>query len=576
MPYFTASGVFPLTTGNSGTGQRRRIFRDNFHLESDDLTIDFPFQGQPSKSCGHMKKPRKHENAEFHPDHTVARTRTIKCHDPDCPQCNILWLDRKKRIPYLFGKRLVPDGWWGYSVESVEKRIEFFQGMINDELEDIRNGSGIRHNFKDSVSNEQINRIIIDYFPKSIPHCPEKSPCSRPNYCSYHKLHNILWHMLKTGESLRVYHVVLSPPQDQNYVSQTAFLKLKAAASRLFIKSGGWGGVIAMHHARVPDRFNDPDSLDFKGMEREDSEEGFHFHALGFGFFDYDLWKGSGWIVKNLSYNSEDHRCYSVHNIKGAMEYILEHCSVVSRKVSSGSLSCQKAFLTASTLDHTTNSISYSFDGLPESDPIDSETSEIEPPQSPIDSGVSETAKKLRKYDAYWYVGCLAKKNFKVPKKRPICPLGEHEIEKGSEKPFDIYVVEEDTAGPEYVSTLEFYKTLEMGDAESVESEIRLAKLGKLKIWIERLIDPLDFEKYFQRIYTKSDGIIHMVDWKIENGDDIPGWLQEIYEACKRRRLSDPNYKWFALSHSSYVSDVMNANAYTDAKFRMETTWKWT
>ena len=555
---------------------RRRIFRDNFHLESDDLVIDFPFQGQPSKSCGKMKMPRMHENSQFHPNHSVLRTKSIKCFDPLCPQCNILWEDRKKRVPYLSNGKLVPDGWWGLSVENVEKRIEFFRSMIDDELEDIRSGPGLRHNFKDRHSNDQITGIIRDYFPKSIPHCSSRTPCSKPNFCSFHKLHNVLWGMLKSGESLRVYHVVMSPPQNHDYVSQQSYKELKATANRLFIKSGGWGGVIAMHHVRVVDRFNDPSSLSFKGMERQDDAEGFHFHALAFGFFEFDAWNGSNWVVKNISYNPEKHRCYSVSTVSGAIEYILEHCSVVSRKLpgsdNSDSLSCQRAVLTPSTHDPSTTSIAYSFEALFDSDPISSKTNEIEPPQSTVDSGSSETAKKLRKYDVYWYVGCLSKKNFKVPKQRPICPVGEHEIEKGAEKPFDLYAMQEVTAGPEYVSRLKFYRTLEIEDTDKVDSEISLAKQGKLKIWIETKIDPLDFEKHLTRVFTKSDAILDMVDKGVELRHDIPEWL---YEACKRRRLSDPNYKWFSLPHSSYVTNVLSIDASCKAKFRVETSWKW-
>lgn len=540
--------------------QRSRIFRENYHLESDDLMIDFPFQGQPSESCGHQKKPRKHENTQFHPHHSVARTKTIKCFDPACPRCNIIWLDLKNRVPYLSNDKLVPDGWWGYSIESIAERIEFFQGMINDELEEIRNGPGRSHNFKDRASNDAIDAIIRDYFPKRM---PKKS---------IEKLHNVLWYMLKTGEPLRVYHIIMSPPQDQDYVSQAGYKKLKSKANALFIKSGGWGGVVAMHHARIVDKYNTPESLAFKGMEREDDAEGFHFHALGFGFLDYDEWKGSGWVVKNLSYNEEKHRCYSVQSIRGAMEYILEHCSIVSRKDSSGSLSCETAVLTTSTSNHSIDSISYTFDDIFLETDTDSETNEIEPPQSTVESGSSGTAKKLRKYDAYWYVGCLAKKNFKVPKKRPICPVGEHEIEKGSEKPFDIYVVEPVTVGSEYVSKLEYFKSLEIGEPEKIDSEIALAKQGKLKIWTEVRIDPLDFQKYFQRIYTRSDAILGMVDSGIDLPVHVPDWL---YEACKRRRLSDPHYKWWSLPHSSYVIDVMQTDASTKAKFRMETVWKW-
>ncbi len=562
--------------------QRRRIFRENYHLESDDLMYDLPFQGQPSKSCGQMKKPRKHENSEFHPKGSVLRTKTIHCHEADCPRCNILWTDLRNRIPYLFGDKLVPDGWWGYSVESVVKRMEFFQGMINDELDEIRESSGQFHNFKDDGSNNAIYGIIRDFFPKSIPRCRKKKECHKPDYCSYHKLHNILWHMLKTGEPLRIYHIVMSPPQGQDYVSQFARNRLKAKATNLFIKSGGWGGAMAMHHVRIVDKFNSPASLAFKGMVREDDAEGFHFHVLGFGFLEYDEWEKSGWVVKNLSYNEEKHRCYPVESVRGAMEYILEHCAIASKKEKDqgGSLSCEKAFLTASTasndpyesIDEPPLSISYSFDTtFPESE-TDSETAEIQPPQSTVESGISGTAKKLRKYDAYWYVGCLAKKNFKVPKNRPICPVGDHEIEKGAEKPFDIYVNEPVTVGPEYVSNLEFYKSLEIGESEKVDHDIALAKANQLKIWMETKIEPSDFGKYFQRIYTKSDNILNMVEGGSEFASKIPDWL---YESCKRRRLSDPDYKWWFLPHSSYVTDIMDTNSHTTAKFRMVTVWEW-
>ena len=549
--------------------RREKIFRDNYRIESDDLIIEFPFHGEPSITDGKLKT-LFHEH-ETHPGITAFRRKTIKCFDPSCPKDNIIWQDYKKRIPYLTDKgELVPDGWWKHGIESAEERIEFFQKMIYDELEELRLGPGESHGYKDRATNEEIDQIIAYYFPKRMPLESKK------------KLHNILWHMLIADQDLRVYHLAISPPQDQDYASQEAQKKLKAQANRLLIKSGAYGGFVTEHHARVKDRFNDPKSRYFKGMERDCDMVGFHFHFVGFGFFDYDAWKDSDWVLKNLSYNETEHKVIPVYSVRATVEYLLEHCSIISKKIDetvNGSLSCQTAFLTTTTpppdieiIDQSSNT----FNDISLITDTDAETNEIEPPQSTVESGNSETAtpqKTPRKFDAYWFIGALAKNRFRVPKKKTKCPLSDHEIEKKLEYRGTLYTYQNVKAPVSYVSSLEFLKSLEIGDSDIIDQKIALCKEGKLEISEEVAIEPEEYEKYFRKVQTGVDRILDG-----EDGFTSDKWKKplepELVEACLRRRLSDPMYAWFALPEHEYYTDPLNQTKPL-AKFRLERNWVW-
>lgn len=522
---------------------RKHIFRQNVRLEGPDLVINFPFHGETDPSDGKLKV-LAHEDGT-HPDNTVFRRKTIRCRFPQCPKDNILWTDYRNRTPYLEKNGdLIPSGWWKYAIEHIDKTFEAFLSDINDELDVLRDCDGKRHGYKDRLTNDDIDRIVREYFPKSLP------------FASKDKLHNILWHCLTSGEPLRVYHIMLSPPQDQDYVSQESYKKLKAKANRLFIKAGGWGGVIVMHHARVRDRFNDPYNPSFKGFERRDDGEGFHFHVIGLGFFKFEEWQNSGWIVKNLSYNENEGRVIPVKSVRATAEYLLEHCSVVSKKVS-GSLSCLTAFTTPLTQLSCPSDLTFNLDLT--SNISDRGHEKIDTIQKPneigtfpisIVSGNNEIAKKshtrkVRNYSAYWFIGCL--KNLKLPEEPTKCPLTNHEIKKNIE----------------FRIVLHRYREVLVAHQESpfvVEFNLK-----------EEEIDPMEFEKteFLTKIPTGVDRILDdgIPDREPsifgrpskDNGSNFD--YEALREACYRFRLADPQYAWFKIPHIAYYTDILDPDA---------------
>ena len=525
------------------TTHRNRIYRQNVKLEGPDIEINFPFHGETDPSDGKLKV-LAHED-QSHPDNTVFRRKTIRCRFPQCPKDNILWLDYKNRIPYLEKNgELIPSGWWKYSTEHIEKTFQTFLSDINDELDVIRDTEGKNHGFKDRRTNDSIDAIIRDNFPKSL------------LSTSKSKLHNILWHCLTSGEGLRVYHIMLSPPQDQDYVGQESYQKLKAKANRLFIKAGGWGGVMVMHHARVRDRFNDPDSPSYKGFQRRDDGEGFHFHAIGLGFFRYEEWESSGWVIKNLSYNEKEGIVIPVRSVRATAEYLLEHCSVVTKK-SYRSLSCHTAFLTPLTQLSYPSDLTFNLDltsnifdkGHEKKDTIQ-KPNEIGTFPISIVSGNNEIRKKshtrkVRNYSTYWFIGCL--KNLKLPKEPTKCALTDHEIKKNTE----------------FRIVLHRYKEVLVAHEESpfvVEFNLK-----------EEEIDPMEFEKteFLTKIPTGVDRILD--DGILERESSIFGRqfkdndsdfdYEALKEACYRFRLADPQYAWFKIPHIAYYTDILDPDA---------------
>lgn len=553
---------------------RTHIFRQNVRLEGNDIMIEFPFQGEPDPSDGKLKV-LGHEDGS-HPNDTVVRRKTIRCRRPQCPKDNILYTDYKQRIPYLEKNLdLIPSGWWGHSIEHIEKTFNAFLSDLNDELDLLRDGEEKKHGFKDRNTNDVIDRIVMEYFPKSIG--------------NKDKLHNILWHCLSSGENLRVYHIMLSPPQDQDYVSQESYKKLKAKANRLFIKSGGWGGVMVMHHARVKDRFNDPNNPSFKGFERRDDGEGFHFHVIGIGFFRYEEWESSGWIVKNLSYNESEGRVIPVKSIRATAAYLLEHCSIVSKKITNSSLSCLTAVSTPLTQLSYPSDLTFNLDltsnisdrgisknpTLQKPNKIGTFPISIESPNNEI--GKKSHIRKLRNYSAYWFLGCL--KNIEIPKEPTKCALTDHEIKKNTEFRLTLNTWKEVRVDPSYKEKLEKEMEdpfmLEFHTKEQYEEDMRKLTEGTLYELREVEIDPSEYEKIPQitKILTGTDKILTGEKYEPQIFGRIPEKeskfdFEAVKEACYRRRLADPAYAWFRIPHFAYYTEVLEPDASPD-KLRM-------
>ena len=540
------------------------IYRENYKLESSELVIEFPFHGSPTDSD--FKFKTLVHNHHSHPDATVFRRKTIHCRLPACPDCNILWLDYGKQIPYLeTNGNLVPAGWWKYSAEVIQKRFDVFQENVESALKVInKNTSG---GLNSNNLNIKIDGLISEQFTKNI---PAKSKV---------KLHNILWYMMKSNQSFRVYHLVLSPPQDTNYLTQKGYEKLKNTANRMFFKAGGWGGVVFMHHARVVDKFNRPDSSDYKGIERSCDTEGVHFHAIGVGFFEFEDWKDTGWVIKNIRYDEEEHRVTKTNSVKKTSEYILEHVAVVSKKIKiedgdpSCSLSCPTAFLPLSNQSNDRNNYKISGD-------IESKNTTAQKPndlrdlEKTIDFPVSESVKKshmrkIRNYSTYWFIGCL--KKVKVPIERTTCPLTEHEIEKNSE--FHCAISNVQTVSVNIDKRLQFlidFKKLEF-DKESgheIDNEIKKLKQMKKKekiLTAKEVVEilPLEYGKFFNRVETKCEKVLQNYKGGLRN---------HVEEACFRFHLSDPHYAWFQIKKDEIFTKYEDADI--EKKFYVKILWK--
>ena len=543
---------------------RTRIFRENYKLESDDLMIEFPFHGSPAESDFRYKTLV--HNHHSHPDSTVFRRKTIHCRLPACPACNILWLDYGKQIPYLeTNGNLIPSGWWKQSAEAIEKRFNVFQDNVDSALKVIsKTTSG---GLNSTSLNIKIDGLISEQFTKNI---PGKSKL---------KLHNVLWYMLKSNQSFRIYHIVLSPPQDTDFLTQKGYEKLKNTANRMFFKAGGWGGVMFMHHARVVDKFNRPDSSDFLGIERSCDMEGVHFHAIGIGFFEFEDWKDTGWVIKNIRYDEEEHRVTKTNSVKKTAEYILEHVAVVSKKIKiedgdpSCSLSCHTAFLPLSNQSNRTNNYKISGD-------IESENTTTQKPndlqdlQKTIDFPVSESQKKshirkLRNYSTYWFIGCL--KKVKVPIERTTCPLTEHKIEKNTE--FHCVISNLQTVSVNIDKRLQFltdFKKLEFDPETGHETDKEIEKLEQMKKKKQNLttnevaeIQPLEYEKFFNRVETKCEKVLKNYKGGLRN---------HVEEACYRFYLSDPDYSWFKINKYEIFTKYEDADI--GKKFYVKILWK--
>lgn len=522
-------------------------FRENFQVISDDLIFDLPFQGSVAPTDGQLIT-FSHTD-ESHANHRAILRKTVKCHRAECPKDNFVWERYGDKSPMLKNERLVPDGWWKQGINRAEVRIDTFLDMLGENLSGIDKSAGINN----KRVNEQIDAIIDKRFAKNLP------------VWSRNKLHNVLWHMLKSGEPLRVYHVIISPPSDVEWKLKADQTAMRKAEKKLFIEAGGWGGFIAAHHARIKDKFNDPDDPAFLGYEREDDAEGFHFHIVGFGFFDFKRWEKSGWVLVNKG---------KVENVSGLISYILNHASVISsREVRS--LSCESADRKLSNqqnnnfdvleLINLSNPTNIGHEEFEDDDFLNDFKGSRNTVANSINDfkGFHTTAnsfneiqvlRKVKKkpvrhaFKIYWFSGCLHESKFKVEKPKQKCSLTDHELDWRRVEAVDVYKREYMVPKEDWIEHKreEYFVAKFLGDereAEKIAKRTQEIIDGKKQVWIEEKVKPHDYERYLKRITSKFDdlGEGEITFGRYSKKDkDVKEWAEiEI--------ARDPMKAWFAL-----------------------------
>ncbi|MHB1811545.1 MAG: hypothetical protein ACYCPR_03930 [Thermoplasmataceae archaeon] len=466
-------------------------------------------------------------------------------------------------------------------IKAREIHLKYYNSYVKDSQDHIND------------INERIDKIIANRFSKDL---------LKPKWqkISGEKLHNILWHMFKTGDyELRIYDLVISPPQ-KDYTTEKAHNRLRKDAQTIFNRSGGWGAWWTEHHVRIKSRYNDPESEQFLGSERECNETGFHFHLLAFGFFNYEQWENSGWIIKNLSYNPHKHYAFTVESPSSLIQYNLSHASVIKRKPTI-SLSCESAEPTETPYNsayYETTDTGEPLDqyGYPidqndtdliaqtnvkfEDQPITSPTNETNGFQSTTVRKPLLSKEKSHIKKVYWFTGCLSDRKFKLPKEKKFCPINLedikengklifHEIKKGDQVPCTVYKKETIHIEPTSKNLEKYELKLEFAqdfagfgqDCEKEKEQLDKLKNGELWAEIQTKIEPENYDQHLHRHITKMDRIliehfgtcsdipriVNGYRYLVEQNGSVTKDLKWAY----LNRLRDPNYAWFLIPHDS-------------------------
>ena len=513
--------------------QAKYQFRQNFRVESDDLIFDLPFHGHTAPTDG--KLITFEHTDESHAEQYGILRKTVKCKRVECPKDNFVWGDYRKRIPYLENGHLVPDGWWKNGIDRSSKRIDMFQEILKEDLSNVDKSSGINS----KGANASLDHIVKKRFSKGMP------------AWSKEKLHNVLWGMLKSGENLRVYHVIVSVPAWVDWKSKIGQRKVRKDVKNLLNQAGAWGYFISSHYARIRDKFNDPASPEFLGYEREEDQEGFHFHVVGFGFFVFQRikeWIDNGWVVVNKG---------EVKNVPGLISYILHHASVISNKARVRLLSCDPADRVLSIEEYNYQSVdndllsNISSEGV-EENPIQDFLNDFngleDTMSSPINDFKGKSKQMRHEFKIYWFGGCLHESKFKILKEKTNCPLTDHEIDWHRVKPVEVYKREFVMPSEEWINEriTHFLLARSLGNKEeedSIGSEIEDILANSKKVWIEEKINPTDYEKYLKRVPRK-------IELVAKSGSNFSGRsedFEELQQIANREFLRDAMYAWFVL-----------------------------
>ena len=517
------------------SGKSRYKFRENFQVISEDLVFDLPFHGHVAPSDGGLLTLMHKDDS--HKNEVVLKRRTIRCHAAGCPKDNFVWENYANGIPVLRNGHLIPDGWWAKGIARGKERFHEFNRLLVDELSLIDKTAGINN----KGTNRQIDEIIKKRFANNLPGW------------SREKLHNVIWHMLKSAEALREYHVIISPPPGTDWKSKEDQKAVREAAKKLFVKIGGWGGFWAVHHARIRDKFNDPNDPAFLGYAREDDAEGFHFHVVGYGFFNFKEWEGSGWIVRNKG---------KVENVGGLISYILNHASVISnRQVEQkvNSLSCDNAdrvISQQSNINLSESNLYYQSNEDSGKNEADDFFNDFKAPEKQVENSISVFKGKKKPvrhaFKIYWFSGCLHESKFKITKPLETCPHTEHPIDQHVVKAVEVwkreYVVpdaEQIKAMWRQIESLLSPDVWEFEASLEILNNIKLADAGASKVWIEEKISEQDYEKHLKRIVTPIEKLLDIkVSARDERNFDRAFELKEFAEIEIKR---DPMKGWFLL-----------------------------
>jgi hypothetical protein len=517
--------------------QAKYQFRQNFRVESDDLIFDLPFHGHTAPTDGKLIT-FEHTDDSHAGQYGILR-KTVKCKRVECPKDNFVWEDYRKRIPYLENGHLVPDGWWKNGIDRSSKRIDMFQEILKEDLSNVDKSSGI--NSKEA--NASLDHIVNNRFSKGMP------------AWSKEKLHNVLWGMLKSGENLRVYHVIVSVPAWVDWKSKIGQRKVRKDVKKLLNQAGAWGYFVSSHYARIRDKFNDPASPEFLGYERGEDEEGFHFHVVGFGFFVFQRikeWIDNGWVVVNKG---------EIKNVPGLISYILHHASVISSKARVRSLSRDPADRVLSIEEYNYQSdldidllSDISSEGV-EENPIQDFLNDLNGREDTVSSSINDfkgKSKQMRhEFKIYWFGGCLHESKFKIPKEKTNCPLTDHEIDWHRVKPVDVYKREFVRPSEEWINNriTHFLLARSLGnkdEEDSIGSEIEEILTTGKKVWIEEKINATEYEKYLKRVPRKIE-LIAKSGFNFSGRGNRNEDFDDLQEIAKREAHRDPMYAWFVL-----------------------------
>lgn len=524
--------------------------RPNFQVVSEDLIFDVPFQGKTAPSDGMLILLKDPDPGQTHKDKELLLRRTSKCKRAECPVDNIVWKDKKKKIPLLRNGKVVPDGWWLHSTNRGNDRVKMPHELIDEDFFKIRKelGKSGQIGINDKTANMLIELLIKKRFTKNL---PKRSKT---------KLHNVLFHCLNTGEQLRTYHVILSPPQDMGWKTKLEQSQVRKEGDKIYRRSGGWGGMWVPHHARLEGDFNDPESEQFTGFIRDCNEEGYHFHIVGYGFFKYGEWKESGWILKNRGI---------VKNVWGTVKYVLEHASVISSRTTS--LSCVSAdpkLFTQSNTNTATIPIDISTNDDIEVDPSNT-TNETAGFKDIANSRISNLRQKRkvnhRPFKIYWFTGCLHESKFKVPDPVLRCPLTDHVVKFDKTSPKEVWKREMIKPTEEQINEMQRRAFIEMTlfnetEAESWYQKILEAQSG-LKVWIETRIPPEELGKHLKWVKSKLDERIDVLREK----DPEKAEIEEHY---------DPQRRWYVILKEDREEGIFTVQRWKGQKY-IDSNYDW-
>lgn len=118
----------------------------------------------------------------------------------------------------------------------------------------------------------------------------------------------------------QIFHRVISPPQDwgrQQVLTDRGYRRLCAKVRKDLLDVGMEGGVMVFHPWRLQ-------MIDEKGSSDPENQKwvvGPHFHIVGYGILDTDMWlrENPGWLIKKI------HSGQEIRSVRQTIGYLLTH-----------------------------------------------------------------------------------------------------------------------------------------------------------------------------------------------------------------------------------------------------------